>query len=187
MERDGHREYVYNKKTGKLVDKGPNQGTANDATDQKSLWHLLDVGVYEACGVPSERDKIVARFMRSIGKGLTDLFLPKTEGESNELEQVAKQNKRQKESQRQEIIPDLHSLNLDDPNGDWCKCDPPGCNEKTNGLVRYVQYQCTKCGKINVEYARRALAMEKDVKAQGGQTQWWGNRGDAVKAANTQK
>ena len=82
---------------------------------------------------------------------------------------------------------DLHSLNLDDPNGDWCKCNPPGCIEKTTGEFRYVQCQCAKCGKVNVEYARRALAMEKEVNAQGGQTQWWGNRSDAVKAANTQK
>lgn len=83
---------------------------------------------------------------------------------------------------------DLHSLDLDDPNGDWCKCESPGCVEHVGrdscGKVQgYVTIQCSKCGKINVEYARKALSFESQAESQGVDTTWTGNRSDAVKAA----
>ena len=74
---------------------------------------------------------------------------------------------------------DLHSLDLDDENGDWCKCETPGCWESALG-VRCI---CTKCGKVNVEYSRKALAMEARLKAEGKEGSWHMDRGKAVKAA----
>ena len=47
----------------------------------------------------------------------------------------------------------------------------------------FVQYGCTKCGKINVKYARMALSLEQNLLQVGKEGTWYGNRSDAVKAA----
>ncbi len=80
---------------------------------------------------------------------------------------------------------DLHSLNLDDPNGDWCQCKPTGCKETTIMGVPVVLYQCPNCKKVNRQYARLALQREKEWTAKGMQTMWTGDRSEAVKAAGS--
>lgn len=80
---------------------------------------------------------------------------------------------------------DLHKINLDDLHGDWCKCEVPGCsaNMDIDSGEAFVQYGCTKCGKINVKYARMALSLEQNLLQVGKEGTWYGNRSDAVKAA----
>lgn len=80
---------------------------------------------------------------------------------------------------------DLHTLDLDDPDGDWCKCgDQTGCKETTFMGAPMVICQCSKCMKVNVKFARRALQLEKEYREKGIESQWFGDRNDAVKAAN---
>ena len=87
--------------------------------------------------------------------------------------------------------PDLHAINLDDKDGDWCKCNPTGCKKTTeiidNQIVELVLWHCPNCGKVNVEYAKMALSVEAKYKAIGGKTVWTGSRDDAVKAAQGTK
>lgn len=80
---------------------------------------------------------------------------------------------------------DLHEINLDDIRGDWCMCDVPGCsaNMDVDSGEAFVQYGCTKCGKINVKYAKMALSLEKNLQQAGKEGTWHGSRSDAVKAA----
>ncbi len=76
--------------------------------------------------------------------------------------------------------PDLHSLNLDDPNGDWCKCAEPGCSANMEANERgYVLFGCTKCKKVNVKYAKMALELEQRMKDAGVASQWHGQNAEA--------
>ena len=204
VETNGHREVVYNIQTGKKVDKGINQATANYGRGSLDPAHWgFDIPNWVMCGTPDERQNAIGKLLVNIPevrnasdeviKIISDAFhldpggLQRKilDGIATSIDATSKKDSNL--PVRRNNYLDLRSLNLDDPNGDWCKCDPPECKDETNGLIRYIQCQCAKCGKINVECARRALAMEKEVKAQGGQAQWLGNRSDAVKAANTQK
>ena len=74
------------------------------------------------------------------------------------------------ESQR----PDIHSLNLDDPSGDWCKCENPGCSANMVIKGGYVRFGCSKCKKVNVKYARMALELEQKMMAAGEKGEWYG-------------
>jgi len=86
--------------------------------------------------------------------------------------------------------PDLHSLNLDDPNGDWCKCEErgekPGCKANMDPVKGYVFFGCTKCKKVNVKYAKMALELEQKMKDAGVQGTWFGQnaKANAHKAAS---
>jgi hypothetical protein len=76
---------------------------------------------------------------------------------------------------------DVSSLNFDDENYDWCKCIPPGCFATS----WRVQFGCSRCGKINREYAKKAVVLAKEFKAQGKDFTWSGPNAeaDARKAA----
>ena len=97
-----------------------------------------------------------------------------------------------KEDQQQNISddksqrPDIHSLNLDDPSGDWCKCENPGCSANMVVKGGYVQFGCSKCKKINVKYARMALELEQKMMAAGEKGEWHGPNAEvnAHKAAS---
>lgn len=69
---------------------------------------------------------------------------------------------------------DLHGLDLDDPNGDWCKCENPGCEADMDVRLGRVSFGCSKCGKVNVKYAKMALELERKIKAAGGTPTWFG-------------
>ena len=119
-----------------------------------------------------------------------------------QLKQIAEEiNKRDSEmgsdDQEQDVnisIPnsqsDLHSLNLDDPNGDWCKCEErgekPGCKANMDPVKGYVFFGCTKCKKVNVKYAKMALELEQKMKDAGVQGTWFGQNAkeNAHKAAS---
>ena len=80
--------------------------------------------------------------------------------------------------------PDLHSLNLDDPNGDWCKCEErgekPGCSANMEASEKgYVIFGCTKCKKVNVKYAKMALELEQKMKDAGVKGMWHGANAEA--------
>ena len=51
----------------------------------------------------------------------------------------------------------------------------------------YVIFGCTKCRKVNVEYAKMALELEKKMKAAGNTATWFGPNAEASarKAART--
>ena len=74
---------------------------------------------------------------------------------------------------------DLTSLDLKDENYDWCKCADPGCVAKSMmGMDYYVSFICTKCGKVNRTYAKRALEMERKSKEKGIDTIWIGDNAE---------
>ena len=76
--------------------------------------------------------------------------------------------------------PDIHDLNLDDPNGDWCKCAEPGCSANMDDKTGLVIFGCTKCKKVNVKYARMALELEQRMKAAGETPTWYGENAEAL-------
>ena len=78
---------------------------------------------------------------------------------------------------------DLSKLDLKDDNYDWCKCAVPRCSASEYLVV----FGCSKCGKINREYARKALALEQKLKTDGKEGHWYGANAEANahKAANT--
>lgn len=69
-------------------------------------------------------------------------------------------------------------MNLDDANGDWCKCDDPGCCNTFRVIsgkhVGGIRFFCGKCGKVNVEFAKEAVKYERIIKGEGGTPQWRG-------------
>ena len=66
---------------------------------------------------------------------------------------------------------ELSKLDLDDDTYDWCTCDPPqGCY--ATDLV--VSFGCTKCMKVNREYARKALQLEQRLIKEGIPARWLG-------------
>lgn len=73
---------------------------------------------------------------------------------------------------------DLKKMNLDDANGDWCKCDDPGCCNTFRVIsgkhVGGIRFFCGKCGKVNVEFAKEAVKYERIIKGEGGTPQWRG-------------
>lgn len=76
--------------------------------------------------------------------------------------------------------PDIHGLNLDDPNGDWCKCAEPGCSANMEvNESGYVLFGCTKCKKVNVKYAKMALELEQKMKTAGETPTWYGPNAEA--------
>lgn len=184
VSQDG-REAVYDENTGQKVERGINAGTSNVAKSAIDPDHWYnngggDIGRFTRCKTPNELQREVAKFLvehpELVPSVLTkETFLRLTD--TNQAQQCTSSQQ-----------PDLHSLDLDDPNGDWCKCESPGCVEHVGrdscGKVQgYVTIQCSKCGKINVEYARKALSFESQAESQGVDTTWTGNRSDAVKAA----
>lgn len=218
LSEDGKSEFIYNIYTRDRVKTGINAGTSNqyglDNLGDKLLHIIRDAIIrYPEQGNSSDVDQKIAQylvshpemrkefmrraeelawpnFLKQIWNEVEKLFVS-TAGEENELSQL--KNLGGKESKGNDVAdksqrPDLHNLNLDDPNGDWCKCESPGCVEHVGrdscGKVQgYVTIQCSKCGKINVEYARKALSFESQAESQGVDTTWTGNRSDAVKAA----
>ena len=78
-----------------------------------------------------------------------------------------------------QLQPDLHNLNLDDSNGDWCKCNQPGCSANMDAKNGNVVFGCTKCKKVNVKYAKMALELEKIMKAAGTTPTWHGPNAEA--------
>lgn len=73
----------------------------------------------------------------------------------------------------------LHSLDLDDAKGDWCKCANPDCVADMDVRNGYVQFSCSKCGKVNVKYAKMALELEQATIAAGGTSTWYGPDSEA--------
>ena len=70
---------------------------------------------------------------------------------------------------------DISSLNFDDESYDWCKCISPGCFATSSR----VQFGCSRCGKINREYAQKAVVLEKEFKATGKDFTWFGPNAEA--------
>lgn len=73
---------------------------------------------------------------------------------------------------------DLKNMDLDNKNGDWCKCDPPGCINKVKIVkgkhVGFITFECSYCKKINVAFAKAALEFGRVVESEGGDIQWYG-------------
>ena len=195
VSKDGHKEAVYNMYTGELVKSGVNQGTANEAEDSWEFAHWDDAIVrFPTYGPPTDFNHIIAQkikndpsllaeFLKRIKSidaakrsWIAKLFVPSA-GEADELLQVEYQKLMLGETQ------DLHSLNLDDPNGDWCKCEErgekPGCDANMDPVKGYVIFGCTKCKKVNVKYAKMALELEQKMKAAGTTPTWHGQNADA--------
>ena len=100
-----------------------------------------------------------------------DIVPPKEDSQQDVQPDTANQSDADGKSQQL----DLKNLNLDDDNYDWCKCAEPGC--RASDIL--VVFGCTKCGKINREYARKALALEQKLKAEGIETHWYGANAEA--------
>ena len=133
-----------------------------------------------------------ARPWLALGKYLGEA-VAKAVWEWEKSNQATARSERERSTQQQESDganthtneTDLHKINLEDMHGDWCKCDVPGCsaNMDIDSGEAFVQYGCTKCGKINVKYARMALSLEQNLLQAGKEGTWHGSRSDAVKAA----
>ena len=144
---------------------------------------------------------------KSIGSWFRDLFgsKPANAGELDPLQPIDKfiaenssekirnrDKNRKKDSPKRERRQKSHSqpsqpeatgrqpdLNLDDPNGDWCKCAEPGCSANMDDKTGLVIFGCTKCKKVNVMYARMALELEQRMKAAGTTSTWYGPNAEA--------
>ena len=72
--------------------------------------------------------------------------------------------------------PALSSLDLEDESYDWCTCNPPqGCFE----AEMCVSFTCTKCKRVNREYAKKALQLERRMKELGAEVHWIGEGAEA--------
>ena len=71
-------------------------------------------------------------------------------------------------------VEDLKNMDLDDENGDWCKCESPGCIQCESEEGYYVAFQCMICRKINVKFAKKAIELEAKFRARGVKTSWFG-------------
>lgn len=90
-------------------------------------------------------------------------------------------------------VDDLKKMDLDDKSGDWCKCEDPGCCN-TFRVIRGkhfggIRFFCSKCGRVNVEFAKEAIKYERIIKDEGGTPQWQGPNAEAManKAAGNAK
>ena len=128
-------------------------------------------------------DKSYLRHRKNQQQGYYDVFTP--EFYAGNLKTFQDGNKAEVKQPS-----DLHSLNLDDPNGDWCKCEErgekPGCKANMDPVKGYVFFGCTKCKKVNVKYAKMALELEQKMKDAGVQGTWFGQnaKANAHKAAS---
>ena len=67
-------------------------------------------------------------------------------------------------------------FDVDDDNYDWCLCaEPSGVFEN----AEMVSFLCSKCLKVNREYARKALAFERRLQSQGKPAYWQGHNAEA--------
>lgn len=84
---------------------------------------------------------------------------------------------------RKELRERLAAMDVDDGSQDWCRCDEPGCfvveDRKDGKSAATVSFGCSKCGKINREYARLALKWEKKMLRQGIHGEWIGENAEA--------
>ena len=75
-------------------------------------------------------------------------------------------------------IEELQKLDFDNPNGDWCKCANPGCvntvKEVDGKHIGCVGFECSRCKKINVKFAKEALELSRIAKEEGVPMQWTG-------------
>lgn len=187
-EKNGHREVVYNIKTRKKVDSGINQATANFGPNPISGAHVFDIANWIRCSTPTERQnelgKILAanpEFINASEKmmdGIADMFNLDPLGLRQKLSQLLEKKKSKGNSMDARNI-NLQSINLDDPNGDWCKCSQPGCSANMDVENGYVLFGCTKCNKINVKYAKMALELEQKMVAAGRKGEWCGPNAEA--------
>ena len=150
--------------------------------DDPDKYYIID----GQTGLPMDA-KQVAEFPTTLSDMWKDMGLSCVKNDAEDIV-PPKEDLQQATSTSKSQQPDLHSLNLDDENGDWCKCDCPGCVEHighdSDGKIQgYITIQCSKCGKISVEYARKALSLESQARSQDVDTKWTGSRSDAVKAA----
>lgn len=159
-------------------------------------------GIEKLKGIHST--KVLGRaFLAAVVKHLPDILgraLFPLAGEPDELRKLEEIKVTQQKmkptdvAQREDsnaLQPNLHSLNLDDPNGDWCKCEErgekPGCDANMEASEKgYVIFGCTKCKKVNVKYAKMALALEQQMKGAGVKVMWHGSnaKANARKAAS---
>lgn len=87
--------------------------------------------------------------------------------------------KEKSQSGSTELRPDLHGLDLDDANGDWCKCAVPGCSANMDVKTGMVIFGCSKCKKVNVKYAKMALELDQNMKVAGTTPTWYGQNAEA--------
>lgn len=203
---EGAREAVYNKKTGELVKRGPNQGTWNFRNGMMGYLgdrflgggfgmgpHHYELDELRAviCGVPTDEQNRMGKemwakdFLIKNAKSLKALLGRELGDEVQSGEKVCQEAK-------PVSMDDLKKMNLDDKNGDWCQCANPGCvntfkvvNGKHEGYLTFV---CSHCKKVNVGFAREALKYEGIIKGEGGTPQWFGPNAEAnAKAAGNVK
>lgn len=67
-------------------------------------------------------------------------------------------------------------FDVDDDSYDWCLCAEPSGVFETAEMVSFL---CSKCLKVNREYARKALALEQRLQAQGKPAYWQGPNAEA--------
>ena len=207
VEKNGHREMVYNMRTGAKVDSGINQGTENISTSQGllgNLVHVADIFNWIRCAQPSELDSIFVqmghggdelkkmiaqmppykRRMVEEYAGLEKGLLDVVEQAFNRIDSIndgsitiASENSHANHSVDNNI--DLSNLDFEDESYDWCKCMDPGCFTKSlMGFECIVSFVCSKCGKVNRAYAKRAVEMERKAKEKGIDTLWFGENAE---------
>lgn len=111
VEIGGKKEVVYNKETGEKVDRGPNQGTANDAP-QDSPNHISDIIWYELCGTPDDVEHALGELISKIknegvkNKLLEEMYDKAINGATRKevIEKIIKDAAKAIESERKEEI-----------------------------------------------------------------------------------
>lgn len=104
-------------------------------------------------------------------RGIAEKFL---NGEPYTPPEAALNTKDQGDNPKQVSMNDLMNMDLDDENGDWCKCESPGCIQRESEEGYYVAFQCMICRKINVKFAKKAIELEAKFRARGIKTSWLG-------------
>ncbi len=147
------------------------------------------MAMYKGVDLHWEAAKTYRRHLNNQRQGYYDVFMPEFYAENLKIFQGRNNSSLEKKKVTTQQ-PDLHSLDLDDPNGDWCKCEErgekPGCKANMDPVKGYVFFGCTKCKKVNVKYAKMALELEQKMKDAGVQGTWFGQNAkeNAHKAAS---
>ena len=144
------------------------------------------MAMYEGVDLSREAAKSYRRHWNNQRQGYYNVFTPEFYAKNLKTFQGGNDSTSGKKAESTQQ-PDLHNLNLDDKNGDWCKCDQPGCTANMDVKNGNVVFGCRKCNKVNVKYAKMALELEQKMMAAGEKGEWHGPNAEANahKAANS--
>ena len=160
-------EYVFDK-DGKLIASGINEGTFNRSDSQKDIiGHIFNDMFAAVRALPRKSSMTKDEFYDFLKEYIAKNTITIGEANDGHEDQVCR-------SDKPVSVEDLKNMDLDDKNGDWCQCDLPGCEERVSEEGFFVSFVCLKCNKVNVSFAKKAIALEAKAKELGGDVKWFG-------------